>query len=70
MPPIIARQITLGLQSDPGAHISGIRMSVLHTLKKRQVDVVARLEGGLDHRATDLRQGLFPQPFLTGPTRD
>ncbi len=60
MPPIIARQITLGLQSDPGAHISGIRMSVLHTLKKRQVDVVARPEGGLDHRATDLRQGRSP----------
>jgi hypothetical protein len=43
-------------------------MSVLHTLKKRQVDVVAHLKGVLDHLATDLHQDPFPLLFPAGRT--
>jgi len=68
-PSVIARQVSFGSQSDAGAHRRGILMSVLHTLKKRHVDVMAHLKGALDQLATDLHQA----PFLllpSTPTRD
>jgi transposase len=67
-PTVIARKVSFGSQSDAGARTRGILMSVLHTLKKRQVDVVAHLKRVLDQLATDLRQDPFPLLFPTGPT--
>jgi hypothetical protein len=43
-------------------------MSVLHPLKKRQVEVVAHLKGVLDHLARDLHQDPFPLLFPEAPT--
>jgi transposase len=67
-PTVIARKVSFGSQSDAGAHTRGILMSVLHTLKKRQVDVVAYLKRSLDQLATDLHQDPFPLLFPTAPT--
>jgi transposase len=53
-PTVIARKVSFGSQSDAGAHTRGMLMSVLHTLKKRQVDVVAHLKAVLDELALDL----------------
>jgi hypothetical protein len=43
-------------------------MSVLHTLKKRQVDVVAHLKAVLDILALDSHQDPFPLLFPEAPT--
>ena len=43
-------------------------MSVLHTLKKRQVEVVAHLKAALDHLALDLHPDPFPLLFPDAPT--
>lgn len=69
-PTVIARKVSFGSQSDAGAHTRGILMSVLHTLKKRQVDVVAHLKGVLDRLADDLHQDPWPLLFPEGPTCD
>lgn len=42
--------------------------TVLHTLTKRQVDVVAHLKGVLDQLAIDTHQDPFLLLFPTGPT--
>ena len=49
------------------AYARGILMSVLHTLKKRQVEVVAHLKGVLGQPAIDILQAPFPLLFPTGP---
>jgi transposase len=67
-PTVIARKVSFGSQSDAGAHTRGILMSVLHTLKKQRVEVVAHLKRVLDHLAADLRQDPFPHLFPKGPT--
>ncbi len=67
-PTVIARKVSFGSQSDAGAHTRGILMTVLHTLKKRKVDMVAHLKGVLDHLAVDIHQDPFPLLFPTGPT--
>jgi transposase len=67
-PTVIARKVSFGSQSDAGAHTRGILMTVLHTLKKRQVDVVAHLKEVLDRLADDMSQDPFPLFFPTGPT--
>ena len=54
--------------SDAGPTPSGFLMTVLPTLKKRHVDVVAHLKGALDHLATDLHHDPFPRLFPTGLT--
>jgi hypothetical protein len=63
-PTVIARQVSFGSPSDAGAHTRGILMSVLHTLKKRQVDVGAHLKRVLDQLAINRDQDpcalLFP----------
>jgi hypothetical protein len=43
-------------------------MSVLHTLKKRQMDVVAPLKAVLDQLALDIQQDPFPLLFPEAPT--
>ena len=67
-PTVIARKVSFGAQSDAGAHTRGILMSILHTLKKRQVDVVGHLKVVLDHLAHDIHQDPFPLLFPCGPT--
>jgi transposase len=67
-PTVIARKVSFGSQSDAGAHTRGILMTVLHTLKKQQVDVVAHLKGVLDRLAADRSQDPFRLFFPTGPT--
>lgn len=67
-PTVIARKGSFGSQSDAGACTRGILMSVLHTLKKRQVDVVAHLKKGLDHLAQDIHQDPWPLLFPEDPT--
>jgi transposase len=67
-PTVIARKVSFGSQSDAGAHTRGILMSVLHTLKKRHMDVVAQLKRVLDQLAFNLYQDPFPLLFPEGPT--
>jgi transposase len=67
-PTVIARKVSFGSQSDAGAHTRGILMSVLHTLKKRQVEAVAHLKKVLDQLAIDIQQDPFPLLFPTAPT--
>jgi len=67
-PTVIARKVSFGSQSDAGAQTRGVLMSVLHTLKKRQVDVVAHLKAVLDQLALDIRQDPFPLLFPEAPT--
>jgi transposase len=68
-PTVIARKVSFGSQSDAGAHTRGILMSVLHTLKKRQVDVVGHLKRVLDHLAQDIHQDPWSLLFPEDPTR-
>jgi transposase len=67
-PTVMARKVSCGSQSDAGAHTRGILMSVLHTLKKRQMDVVAHLKAVLDRLTLDIHQDPFPLLFPTAPT--
>jgi transposase len=67
-PTVIARNVSFGSQSDAGAPTRGLLMSALHTLKKRQVDVVAHLQKVLDQLALDSAQDPFPLLFPTDPT--
>jgi transposase len=67
-PTVIARKVSFGSQSDAGARTRGILMSVLHTLKKRGVEVVAHLKKVLDQLAQDIHQDPFPLLFPNGPT--
>jgi transposase len=67
-PAVIARKVSFGSQFDAGAHTRGILMTVLHTLKKREVDVVAYLKAELDRLAANLSPDPFPLFFPTGPT--
>src|SRR5215472_12327840 len=64
----IALKVSFGSQSDAGAQTRGVLMSVLHTLKKRQVDVVAHLKRVLDQLALDVHQDPFPLLFPEAPT--
>jgi transposase len=67
-PTVMARKVSFGSQADAGAQTRGVLMSGLHTLKKRQVDVVAHLKSVLDHLALDLHQDPFPLLFPEAPT--
>jgi hypothetical protein len=67
-PTVIARKVSVGSPSDAGAHMRGLLMSVRHTLKQRNVDVVAHLKGVLDQLAHEIHQDSFPFLFPTGPT--
>lgn len=65
-PTVIARKVSFGSQSDGGASTRGVLMTVLHTLKKRDADVAARLKNTLDQLAKDMGRNpldlLFPRP--------
>lgn len=52
-PLVIARKVSFGSQSDAGARTRETLMSVLHTLKKRGMDVAATLQSALDRLAAD-----------------
>ena len=67
-PTVIARQLSFGSPSEAGAHSRGVLMSVLHTLKKRPVEVVAHLKAVRDHLAFDIHQDPFPLLFPEAPT--
>jgi transposase len=67
-PTVLARQVSVGSQSDAGAHPRGPLMSGLHTRKKRGGDVVAHLTGGLARRADAIQQDPWPLLFPEGPT--
>lgn len=65
-PTVIARKVSFGSQSDGGAYSRGVLMTVMHTLKKRDVDVTACLKYTLDQLAKDISLDpfdlLFPHP--------
>ena len=65
-PTVIARKVSFGSQSDGGAYSRGVLMTVMHTLKKRGVDVAACLKYTLDQLAKDISMDpfdlLFPHP--------
>lgn len=67
-PTVIARKVSFGSQSDARAQTRGVLRSVLHPLKKRQVDVVAHLKAVLDQLALDLQHDPFPLLFPEAPT--
>ena len=50
-PPVIARKISFGSQSDAGAKTREILMTVLRTLKKTTVDVTSAFKSALDKLA-------------------
>jgi hypothetical protein len=64
----IARQVSFGSPSDAGAHTRGVLLSVLSTVKKRPMEVVAHLKAVLDGLALDIHQDPFPLLFPEGPT--
>jgi transposase len=67
-PTVIARNVSVGSQSDAGAQTRGSLLSVWHPLKKRQGEVVAHLQKVFDQRALDIHHDPFPLLFPTGPT--
>jgi len=66
-PTVIARKVSFGSQSDGGAYTRGVLMTVLHTLKKRDIDAAARLKHTLDQLAKDLRSDPFDLLFTHPP---
>jgi transposase len=67
-PTVSARNVRFGAQSEAGAHTRGSVMSVLPTLTKRQVEVVAPLKRVLDPLAIANPQDPFPHLFPTHAT--
>jgi hypothetical protein len=61
-PTVIARKVSFGSISDAGAHTRSILMTVLHTLKKRKIDVAGHLKSVLDQLAQNI--SLDPLPLL------
>jgi transposase len=59
-PTVIARKVSFGSLSDAGAHTRSVLMTVLHSLKKRKVDVAGHLKNVLDQLAKDMSL----DPFL------
>ena len=66
-PTVIARKVSFGSQSDGGAYSRGVLMTVVHTLKKRGVDVAARLKYTLDQLAKDRNTDPFHLLFTHPP---
>lgn len=65
-PTVIAQKVSFGSQSDAGAHTRSILMSVLLTLKKQDLDVVAHLKHVLDQLAENIHQDPIPLLFPRG----
>lgn len=66
-PTVIARKVSFGSVSDAGANTRGILMSVLHSLKKRQMNVEHHLKHVLDQLIKDIHQDPFPFLFPKEP---
>jgi transposase len=66
-PTVIARKVSFGSQSDGGAYSRGVLMTVMHTLKKRGVDVAACLKYTLDQLAKDISMDPFVLLFSHPP---
>jgi len=66
-PTVIARKVSFGSQSDGGAYSRGVLMTVMHTLKKRGVDVAACLKYTLDQLAKDISINPFDLLSLHPP---
>jgi transposase len=62
-PTMIARKTSFGSVSDAGAQTRSILMSVLHTLRKRKVDVSARFKEVLDQLSQDRHADPFSLLF-------
>lgn len=62
-PTVIARKVSFGSLSDAGAHTRSVLMTVLHSLKKRKVDVAGHLKKVLDQLAQNISVDLFPLLF-------
>jgi hypothetical protein len=72
-PLVIARKVSFGSQSEAGARTRETLMSVLHTLKKRGMDVAATLQSALDRLAADpaadmVEMILHPSPRSARPS--
>lgn len=66
-PTVIARKVSFGSASDAGAHTRSILMTILHTLKKRNVNPVEHFKTVLDQ----LSQNMLLDPFsLLFPSSD
>ncbi len=66
-PPVLARKVSFGSQSDAGAHTRGVLMTVVGSLKKRGVDVATQLKQVLDELAKNIHQDPFPLLFPRDP---
>jgi len=53
-PTVIARKVSFGSLSDAGAHTRSVLMSILHSLKKQNFDVVKHLKDILDQLSKDI----------------
>jgi AraC-like DNA-binding protein len=64
-PSVIARKVSFGSQSDAGAKMRGVWMSVIHTIKNQGLDPATHLKDVLDALTCDPRADpfelLFPQ---------
>jgi len=66
-PTVIARKVSFGSASDAGAHTRGVLMTVLHSLKKRNIDAAKHLKTVLDQLAKNIHQDPFPLLFPDTP---
>lgn len=62
-PTVIARKVSFGSLSDAGAHTRSVLMSVLHSLKKQNLDVVKHLKDVLDQLSKDVALDPFTLLF-------
>lgn len=62
-PTVIARNVSFGSLSDAGAHTRSVLMTVLHSLKKRKVDVAGHIKNVLDQLSKNMTLDLFPLLF-------
>lgn len=65
-PTVIARKVSFGSVSDAGAHTRSVLMTVLHSLKKRNVDVVTYFKNVLDQLSKDINRDPFTILFHKG----
>lgn len=64
-PTVIARKVSFGSFSDAGAHTRSVLMTVLHSLKKRKVDVAGHIKNVLDQLAQNMSLDPFTLLFTS-----